>query len=214
MFIISCIIIIDVNQRRAQDQVRQWFSDYGSCAKFLVKTQLLEAKRNAAKEERKEREAAQAARMALIQREEQQQQQQLQLQSPLTTPTLTSTKLEKMNNNNSTMMQYQQQQQHDTTSSTGFGGRLSPTGVDHSSIDPISPRESIYSSAASSAANLEHFNLDDEEDRDKDAVTEFMKKYNKLWKNLFTRYQNVSFSHKNQSDMTSFDRIQNKNKEP
>jgi len=41
-----------------------------------------------------------------------------------------------------------------------------------------------------------------------------MKKYAKLWKNLFQRYQNVGFSHKNQSDMTSFDNIQNKGNEP
>jgi len=58
------------------------------------------------------------------------------------------------------------------------------------------------------------FKLEDEEARDKDAVEEFMRKYARLWKNLFTRYQNVGFSHKNQSDMTSFDNIQNKHKEP
>lgn len=51
------------------------------------------------------------------------------------------------------------------------------------------------------------FHLEDEEDRDRDAVTEFMKKYVKLWRNLFARYQNVSFAHKNQRDLTSFDHV-------
>ena len=58
------------------------------------------------------------------------------------------------------------------------------------------------------------FLLEDEEARDLEAVEEFMRKYTKLWTNLFTRYQNVGFSHKNQSDMTSFDNIQNKHKAP
>jgi hypothetical protein len=30
--------------------------------------------------------------------------------------------------------------------------------------------------------------LDDEEDRDKEAVNEFMKRYAKLWRNLFAKY--------------------------
>ena len=47
------------------------------------------------------------------------------------------------------------------------------------------------------AKSIIYFDLEDEETRDKDAVTDFMNKYTKLWKNLFTKYQNVGFSHKN-----------------
>ena len=39
-------------------------------------------------------------------------------------------------------------------------------------------------------------NLDEEEDRDKEAVNMFMKKYSKLWKNLFYKYCNSGFSAK------------------
>ena len=66
------------NQRKAQDQVRQWFSDYGSCAKYLVKTQMLEAKRNAARTLRKEREAAAQQQQLLLQQRKQQQEQEEQ----------------------------------------------------------------------------------------------------------------------------------------
>ena len=38
------------------------------------------------------------------------------------------------------------------------------------------------------------FNLDEEEERDREAVTVFMKKYAKLWRNLFYKYANSGFS--------------------
>lgn len=38
--------------------------------------------------------------------------------------------------------------------------------------------------------------LDDEEERDREAVGMFMKKYAKLWKNLYSKYSNSGFSAK------------------
>ena len=38
--------------------------------------------------------------------------------------------------------------------------------------------------------------LELEEERDKEAVTAFMKKYAKLWKNLFSKYANSGYSAK------------------
>jgi hypothetical protein len=46
--------------------------------------------------------------------------------------------------------------------------------------------------------------LDDEEDRDKEAVMEFMKRYARLWRNLFAKYQNVG--HK-QTKIRDFDKM-------
>lgn len=39
-------------------------------------------------------------------------------------------------------------------------------------------------------------NMDEEEERDRLEVNEFMKKYAKLWKNLFYKYANSGFSSK------------------
>ena len=33
--------------------------------------------------------------------------------------------------------------------------------------------------------------LDEEEDRDRDTVLEYMRKYQKLWRNIFAKYQNT-----------------------
>lgn len=38
--------------------------------------------------------------------------------------------------------------------------------------------------------------LDEEEERDKEAVTLFMKKYAKLWRNLFHKYANSGYNSK------------------
>jgi len=38
--------------------------------------------------------------------------------------------------------------------------------------------------------------LDEEEERDKEAVNSFMKKYQKLWRNLYYKYSNSGFSSK------------------
>lgn len=48
------------------------------------------------------------------------------------------------------------------------------------------------------------FDLDEEEDRDKEAVEMFMKKYAKLWKNLYYKYGNSGFSSK---PISSFDQL-------
>lgn len=53
-------------------------------------------------------------------------------------------------------------------------------------------------------------NLDDEEDRDKEAVNEFMKRYAKLWRNLFAKYQNQG--HK-QTKLHDFDQMAEKPQE-
>ena len=36
-------------------------------------------------------------------------------------------------------------------------------------------------------------NLDEEEDRDSEVINEFMKRYAKLWRNVFSKYQNQGF---------------------
>ena len=38
--------------------------------------------------------------------------------------------------------------------------------------------------------------LDQEEDRDKEAIDSFMRKYAKLWQNIYRKYQNVGFKPK------------------
>jgi len=43
-------------------------------------------------------------------------------------------------------------------------------------------------------------NLDEEEDRDKEAINMMMKKYAKLWKNLYYKYSNSGFNSKNVSN--------------
>lgn len=49
----------------------------------------------------------------------------------------------------------------------------------------------------------------DEEERDRESVFEFMKKYQKLWRNIFSKYQNTG--HKtNALRNPNFDQIQNK----
>lgn len=44
--------------------------------------------------------------------------------------------------------------------------------------------------------NISLWDLDAEEDRDKEAVLYFMKKYGKLWRNLFYKYANSGYSSK------------------
>jgi hypothetical protein len=39
-------------------------------------------------------------------------------------------------------------------------------------------------------------NMEEEEERDRLGVSEFMKKYAKLWRNLFSKYANSGFSSK------------------
>ncbi len=41
-------------------------------------------------------------------------------------------------------------------------------------------------------------NLDEEENRDKEAMIIMMRKYGKIWKNLYYKYSNSGFSSKNQ----------------
>jgi hypothetical protein len=43
-------------------------------------------------------------------------------------------------------------------------------------------------------------NLDEEENRDKEGMLLIMKKYSKLWKNLYYKYSNSGFSSKNISN--------------
>ena len=38
--------------------------------------------------------------------------------------------------------------------------------------------------------------INDEEDRDIQTIEQFMKKFNKLWKNLFYKYANCGYSSK------------------
>jgi hypothetical protein len=49
--------------------------------------------------------------------------------------------------------------------------------------------------------------LDEEEDRDREAVQSFMKKYAKLWKNLYYKYANSGFSAK---QIYNFDQLNDK----
>ena len=53
-------------------------------------------------------------------------------------------------------------------------------------------------------AQIKLLNLDEEEDRDKEAMTLLMKKYTKLWKNLYYKYVNSGFSSKNISNFIYF----------
>jgi hypothetical protein len=47
---------------------------------------------------------------------------------------------------------------------------------------------------------IQLINLDEEEDRDKEAINMMMKKYTKLWKNLYYKYSNSGFNSKNVSN--------------
>lgn len=44
--------------------------------------------------------------------------------------------------------------------------------------------------------NLQLLNLEEEEDRDREAMNLMMKKYAKLWKNLYYKYSNSGFNPK------------------
>ena len=48
--------------------------------------------------------------------------------------------------------------------------------------------------------SLKLIDLDEEEERDKEAVVLFMKKYGKLWKNLFSKFANSCFRTKQIKD--------------
>jgi hypothetical protein len=50
-------------------------------------------------------------------------------------------------------------------------------------------------------------NMEDEEDRDRDAINELMKRYTKLWRNIFIKYQSEGFALKKE---TNFDDIKKK----
>ena len=43
-------------------------------------------------------------------------------------------------------------------------------------------------------------NLDEEEERDREMINQFMKKYAKIWKFMFQRYANQAYSSKGKSD--------------
>jgi uncharacterized protein YcbX len=49
--------------------------------------------------------------------------------------------------------------------------------------------------------------MEEEEERDKLGVSEFMKKYAKLWRNLFSKYANSGFSSK---QVSGFDKLSEK----
>ncbi len=49
--------------------------------------------------------------------------------------------------------------------------------------------------------------LNEEEERDKEAANAIMKKYSKLWKNLFYKYANSGFSSK---QINNFDQLNDK----
>jgi len=54
------------------------------------------------------------------------------------------------------------------------------------------------------APEIKLLNLDEEEDRDREAMLLVMKKYAKLWKNLYYKYSNSGFSSKN---IKTFDQL-------
>lgn len=51
---------------------------------------------------------------------------------------------------------------------------------------------------------LKLLNLDEEEDRDKEAMNLMMKKFTKLWKNLYYKYSNSGFNPKNASNFDQY----------
>jgi len=55
---------------------------------------------------------------------------------------------------------------------------------------------------------IELFDLDEEEERDANAIKLFMKKYAKLWKFLYYKYANMCYSHKS---INNFDDLKAKN---
>jgi len=54
------------------------------------------------------------------------------------------------------------------------------------------------------AQEIKLLNLEEEEDRDREAMNLVMKKYSKLWKNLYYKYSNSGFSSKN---IKTFDQL-------
>ncbi len=57
--------------------------------------------------------------------------------------------------------------------------------------------------------DIELLNLDMEEIRDQESIKSVMKKYSKLWKNLFHKYSNTGFSNKGSS--ANFDQLGQRN---
>ena len=66
------------------------------------------------------------------------------------------------------------------------------------SLEPIEDKryKSNLAKSMNEPPQIHLFNLNEEEDRDKEAVIACMRKYAKLWKNLFNRYANSGFSAK------------------
>lgn len=52
--------------------------------------------------------------------------------------------------------------------------------------------------------DIKLLNLDEEEDRDKEAMNLMMKKYGKLWKNLYYKYSNSGYNNKNVSNFDQY----------
>ncbi len=46
-----------------------------------------------------------------------------------------------------------------------------------------------------------------EEDRDTKPINEVLRKYTRLWKNLFSKYQNIGFTHMKKITAKSFDTL-------
>lgn len=55
--------------------------------------------------------------------------------------------------------------------------------------------------------SVAYINIDEEEDRDRDAINEFMRKYQKLWRNIFAKYQNQGYKAK-AVQMNTYDQAQ------
>ena len=55
-----------------------------------------------------------------------------------------------------------------------------------------------------SLPEIKLLNLDEEEDRDREAMTLIMKKYSKLWKNLYYKYSNSGFNSKNVANFDQY----------
>jgi len=73
------------------------------------------------------------------------------------------------------------------------GGANEAQNTNDQGFNPMS-RRSYHQKTPISPKNRKPMvivDLEEEEDRDKEGITEFMKRYSKLWRNIFGKYQNT-----------------------
>ena len=63
----------------------------------------------------------------------------------------------------------------------------------HYTVVPTFEQSGTHVQKGIKTKQVSFINLEEEEERDRHAVGDFMKKYSKLWRNIFAKYQNQGY---------------------